>query len=242
MPSQELPEDFRRLLETVKGKRSRIVIQHILEHGYVTTEELESLYGYKHPPRAIRDVREQGIPLETFQTRDTDGKAIAAYRFPNPLPDVYGQLRGRKALSKALKQHLLEQDGARCMICAGSFEPSDLQIDHRTPYEIVGDAGNAADPLDFMLVCRSCNRAKSWSCEHCQNWLLDKNPEVCATCYWASPVDYQHIALIPMRRLDITWSGSEIEIYEELQRAALAAGQSVSEYMKTILELYLRNR
>jgi hypothetical protein len=49
-------------LKAVTNKRARIVIDHILEHGFITTEELETQYGYKHPPRAARDVRGQGIP------------------------------------------------------------------------------------------------------------------------------------------------------------------------------------
>jgi hypothetical protein len=43
------------------------VIDHILQYGFITTEDLENTYGYNHPPRAARDVREAGIPLETFK-------------------------------------------------------------------------------------------------------------------------------------------------------------------------------
>ena len=37
--------------------------------------------GYEHAPRAARDVRELGIPLETIRIKDSDGKSIAAYKF-----------------------------------------------------------------------------------------------------------------------------------------------------------------
>lgn len=57
MSESELPGDFLAFLATIQGKRSRVVIDHILKHGFITTEELETLYGYGHPPRAIRDVR-----------------------------------------------------------------------------------------------------------------------------------------------------------------------------------------
>jgi len=66
------------------GRRSRIVIEHILKHGYISTEDLSEEYGYGHPPRAARDVREQGIPLETFYVTGSDGRRIAAYRFGDP--------------------------------------------------------------------------------------------------------------------------------------------------------------
>ena len=47
----------------------------------ITTEDLEKEYGYNHPPRAARDVRETGIPLETFSVKSSSGKSIAAYKF-----------------------------------------------------------------------------------------------------------------------------------------------------------------
>lgn len=60
-------------LNAVTSKRPRTVIQHILKHGYITTEELENQYGYQHAPRAARDVRELGIPLVTYYVKSSDG-------------------------------------------------------------------------------------------------------------------------------------------------------------------------
>ncbi len=80
MTKPSLPRDFLELLKKIKGKRARIVVDHILEHGFITTEDLESRYGYKHPPRAVRDVRDQGVPLETFSVKNAEGRTIAAYR------------------------------------------------------------------------------------------------------------------------------------------------------------------
>jgi len=31
------------------------------------------------------------------------------------------------------------------------------------------------NPDDFMLLSGSANRAKSWFCEHCENWISIKN-------------------------------------------------------------------
>ena len=77
----KLTEAFIERLKTVKGKRALMVVNHIREHGYITSEELENTYGYDHPPRAVRDVREQGIPIETYRVKSSDGRSIAAYRF-----------------------------------------------------------------------------------------------------------------------------------------------------------------
>lgn len=53
-------------LNAITDKRPSIVIQHILKYGFITTEELKEKYGYEHPPRAARDVRERGVNLLTY--------------------------------------------------------------------------------------------------------------------------------------------------------------------------------
>ncbi len=59
MSKKNYPPEFLELLESVKATRPRTVIEHILENGQITTEELKDTYGYNHPPRAIRDVHFQ---------------------------------------------------------------------------------------------------------------------------------------------------------------------------------------
>jgi hypothetical protein len=141
---------------------------------------------------------------------------------------------GRRAFSKALREALLARDGSHCQLCGSRFPPQALQIDHRVPYEVGGDP-EVEDPIDFMLVCGSCNRAKSWSCEHCQNWLREKVAGTCQACYWASPVTYEHIALELSRRLSLEWHGTEINDYATLTEAARSRGVELSEYVKDVL-------
>jgi len=76
MPPKLPNKKTRQLLASITNKRARVVIQHILKRGFITTEALEKKYGYNHPPRAARDVREAGIPLETFRARSSDGRSI----------------------------------------------------------------------------------------------------------------------------------------------------------------------
>ena len=194
MSESELSSELLALLAAVQGKRARIVVDHILQHGFITTEELETAYGYKHPPRAIRDVREQGVPIETFAVKNTQGRSIAAYRFADQSQIQEGRIGGRKSFSKAFKKQLVKQHGSQCAICATPYEARYLQIDHRVPYGISGDSDQPNLP-DYMLICGSCNRAKSWSCEHCDNFQNIKNSDLCTRCYWASPLDYDPIAL-----------------------------------------------
>lgn len=242
MSEMRLPRAFVKRLKAVTKKRPRTVIDHILKHGFITTEELRTTYGYNHPPRAARDVREEGVPLETFRVRDSQGRMIGAYRFADPAKARFGRLRGRTVFPKSFKEELVDSLGSRCSVCGGYYENRYLQIDHRVPYEVSGDAGpDERDVRDYMLLCASCNRAKSWSCEHCINWLEERSPEVCTSCYWASPEAHKHIALNEIRRLDVLWSGNEIEVYEKLRKRAEQLQSSMPEYVKKVLKRHVRH-
>ncbi len=239
---QEWPEEFLDKLQSVTSKRARIVIDHILEHGYITTEELEKSYGYSYPPRAARDVREHGIPLETFRVRSSDGRSIAAYRFGIVADIRNGMLGGRKVFPKDLKENLCSKQEGKCAVCAGQFEQLYLQIDRRIPYEIAGDDDHLnRDIHDYLLLCAACNRAKSWSCEHCPNWRT-KSPKICAQCYWAYPQDYINIALREVRRTDILWGEGEIQIYNTLKESARKADFAVPDYVKQIVKEHFKDQ
>ena len=231
----DLPKWFLDSLKAVTAKRAKTVIDHILKHGHITTEELKNLYGYNHPPRAARDVREQGIPLETFRVSGSQGRSIAAYRFADPSTIRQSTLSGRKVFSKQFKESLLEHGGSICGICLTIYEARYLQVDHRVPYEVGGEGDQGLSPNDFQLICGSCNRAKSWSCEHCKNWTADKQAGVCRTCYWASPESYKHIALRAIRRLDVTWTGKETAEYDRLTQLAKKEGCPLPEFVKAVL-------
>lgn len=230
---KKYPKSFLDKLNSVTAKRPKTVIQHILEHGFVTTEELEQLYGYKHAPRAARDVRELGIPLEMYRVKSSDGRSIGAYRFGNPAlaENAVSKTAGRTALSKALKKALIEKFGSKCFIYLQPMDEKILQVDHRIPYEIGGEQ-NETDLDCFMLLSPSANRAKSWTCEHCPNWE-NKNAEFCMKCFWAHPENYSHIAGKEQRQLIITFTGDEIEDYNKL--IALVGVDKAEETIKEMI-------
>lgn len=207
--------EYREKLLAITAKRPATIIKHILEHGSITSEEIKSLYGYNHPPRAVRDVREQGIPIETFRIKDSEGRNIAAYRFGDPAKsgNAVSKKAGRTALSKALKKALIEQFGAKCFVYQEELDQALLQVDHRIPYEIGGEPG--AEVQHYMLLCPSANRAKSWSCEHCPNWDI-KDPSFCEDCFWAHPERYTHIAGNSERRIILTFTRDEVKDYNAL--------------------------
>jgi hypothetical protein len=240
MSHEQYPAEFVAYVRSVKDKRPKIVIEHILQHGFITTEELAQLYGYNHAPRAVRDVIENCIPIESFKATNAQGRTIAAYRFGDPAklrPWMFG---GRKALQKFKKE--LGKSGWHCGLCLAEFASNNLQVDHRVPYEVQGDVlADRDDLMGYMLLCRPCNRAKSWACEHCENWLSLRRSELCLTCFWAAPESYSHIVLQDNRRVDLIWMGQEVSEYDSLRQKALRIPQSMPDYIKELVRKHLRD-
>ncbi len=99
-----------RCVEGSNKKESKIVIDTILEKGYCSTEDLKNA-GYEHAPRAARDVRELGIPLETYKIKDSTGKSIAAYRFGD-----WEEAKRKNQLSKTSGRTQLTEKTKKCII------------------------------------------------------------------------------------------------------------------------------
>jgi hypothetical protein len=237
MASKKYSRAFLARFAAVKEKRPKTVIDHLLKHGSITTEQLRTIYKYADPRRAIQDVRDQGIPIVRSKVKGADGRSIGAYRLGDPSAIRRGFLGGRRAFSKAFKAALVKANGSRCQICFQEYEERYLQIDHRVPYEVAGDVEfDEHEIKPYMLVCGSCNRAKSWSCEHCENWAKGKSPKVCAGCYWACPESYKHVAMQDSRRLDLVWLGKEVAVPDELRQRAKIENQPVPEYVKRVLK------
>ena len=234
----EYPKEFLDLLQSVKAKRPQTVIKHILEHGFITSEELKNTYGYNHPPRAVRDVREYGIPIITYRVTGTDGRKIAAYKFGDPT-DIQNNLSkaaGRTVLSKALKQALIDKYGSKCFIYLETMDKEVLQVDHRIPYEIGGEH-DEKDIDYYMLLSPSANRAKSWTCEHCGNWQK-KDSSFCLRCFWAYPENYDHIAGKFEKIISLVFTDDEIDDYYKL--IELSGEKTAQEVIKKIIHEYLK--
>lgn len=234
-----MSEDYKDLLtkellekiSTVTALRPKTILEHLVKHGSITTEEITSLYGYEHAPRAIRDVREEGIPINTKRVL-VNNKRIAQYVFGDPSKIEHNKLGGRQVFSKVFKQNLLNMYGARCQITLEPYDPKYLQIDHRIPYEVGGEvSGDERSPEQFMLLCASAQRKKSWECEHCFNLLQNKDINTCQTCYWASPEKYSHVAGRYEKHIDLIFQEEEIAILERIEEAARLEGLTLKQYL-----------
>lgn len=216
-------------IAAVTNKRAKIVVDTIKKNGSISTEELKKI-GYDHPPRAARDVRELGIPLKTTFVTSSNGKRMGAYSFDTEAVEA-GKL-GRKTLPKKIRDRLIADAGSKCNLDEATHH---LQVDHRIPYEVAGET-LAHEKEPFQILCGSCNRQKSWECEHCQNWIDKKNVEVCRTCYWASSEKYTHVALRQERRIDIVWTGGEVRDFEAVSSRASKNNRSVADEVKSELK------
>ena len=235
-----LASDFRKLLDSVTNKRARFVIDTILEQGYCSTEDLKDA-GYEHAPRAARDVRELGIPLETFKVKDRSGKSIAAYRFGDweeaKKQNQLAKTGGRTQLSGKLKSALIDRYGSYCHLYGEVYPERLLQPDHRIPYEIGGDPDDMLDTDYFMLLSPSANRDKSWACEHCPNWQI-KDPAMCRSCYYAFPESYQHIAGEQERRISLVFKDAELPFFDNLSELAQKEKVTPQELAKKIIKKF----
>ncbi len=217
-----------------KSKRAIAVLKVLLDKGTISTDELQEM-GYNHPPRAVGDVRDAGIPIVTGSvTSEKTGRRMAIYSFGDPSQIQEGRIGGRSAFPKAFKAELIARYGSRDSITGAELDERVLQIDHRIPYRIAGDASLEEHRVqDYMLLDASSQRAKSWSCENCPN-MKARDPKVCRTCYWAYPEQYQHVATQQIRRTDIAWQGPDVGVHERLEAIARKGDKTVAELLKVL--------
>lgn len=227
--AKDFPEELLARINEVKNKRARLVLDTIVKNGSITTEQLKNL-GYDHPPRAARDVRELGFTLVTTMVTGAGGKRMAAYSLGTAIDSAKS---GRVQLAKRERDAVIATAGGKCQICGGLH---DLQVDHRVPYEVAGESLKG-QPDTYMVLDGTCNRRKSWTCEHCPNLKL-KKIAVCQDCYWANPEQHSHVAMEQIRRLDILFTGAEVEAFDSFRAARAKQGLNAQQAIKKlVLEL-----
>lgn len=228
-----------RILDIVEGLtgRARKVCDYIIENGYITTEVIEQELKYGHGPRAVRDVRESGIPIVTKQSKDSSGKRCARYEFGDPSQIIQGRHQGRTQFPKKFKETLYENQQGKCAITGVELDIRYLQVDHKIPYQIQGD-GDTMNLVedDYMLITGECQRQKSWSCEQCENFKSLLDADICRKCYWASPDNYEHTECRDLYKLYLVYENDEaVEIRDKLN------GMDAQSMKKYILDK-LRNQ
>lgn len=228
----ERPEFPRELLEriaAVTNKRARFVLDSIVKSGAVTTEEINAA-GYDHPPRAAQDAKDLGFRIKRVSVKHSNGRSIAAYVFDDA--ELEAGKEGRRLLPKKERDALIRAAGEKCQICGATHN---LQVDHRIPYEVAGES-QRGESAPYQILDGSCNRKKSWACEHCENWLNIKSLDICRSCYWAEPTAYSHVAMVQQRRADLVWIADEVKSFDRMKGVAEREKISVAELIKRALK------
>jgi len=225
-----------------KNRRAIAALKMMLNKGSVSTDELQAL-GYNHPPRAIGDVRDAGIPVITSAAvSGKTGRRMAIYSFGDPNDIRHGRVGGRSALPKSFKAKLLSRYGAIDCITGANLDERVLTIDHRIPYRISADAGlSDHDVESYMLLDASSQRSKSWSCERCPNMLGQRLESVCKKCFWAFPEQYEHIATEQIRRTDVVWQKKDVRVHDRLKALAEEDGTTISELLRRLARQRISN-
>ena len=58
--------------------------------------------------------------------------------------------------------------------------------------------------------------------------------EYLSDVFWAYPEEYQHVAMVAIRRADVVWTGDEVADYHRLAERAGEVGVSVAELLKQL--------
>jgi hypothetical protein len=59
-----------------------------------------------------------------------------------------------------------------------------------------------------------------------------KKITICNGCYWASPSDYQRVAMVEARRADIVWLDKDVKRFDPFRQASQKASESVQDGIK----------
>ena len=71
--------------------------------------------------------------------------------------------------------------------------------------------------------------------------MTTKDPATCLTCYWGNPLDYVHIALQQIRRVEVVWQTAEVKDYEKLLNLAQQGATPLPAYVKNALRRHIEN-
>lgn len=217
--------------------RARKVLEMLVHTGdEVTTSDMQAV-GLSDPASAVRDLNDKGIRMtkRMIRVRTENGvRSFASYWvLTAEEAGASDQLDGRVNIPVTFRRALYEAWGYRCAMCMTVFPSRQLQPDHRVPFRVAGDV-QVHDIADFMPLCGSHNRQKSFDCERCPNYVVG-DVDTCRSCYWASPESYTHVATVEQRQLDLTFRGDETDVFDALMEQADAAGLTVQDVVRQVL-------
>ena len=221
LASQSTPEFIETLLGAM-SRRARFVRDQILRHRHVTAWEVKK--HYSNETAAVNDLVQVGIPLRTTAVKAENGRSTTQYTFD---PQHFRHRRDTRGFVPHRSKVL---EGGQCALCPSSVQywKRTLQIDHRIPFSLVGNAEVERDGLAAVqALCPSHNTAKQHACKACE-MFRSRDSSQCRGCYWAYPDQYQHIAGQRERRLTVVAHDGQEPALQQLRSQAVGLGLSVA--------------
>ena len=228
--AKKLPTEFLKRIEAVTNKQARIVLDHIAKNGSITTEELKNI-GYEHPPRARMDALDLGFPIVTKRVKNSVGKSIGAYSFDLSRPLDDPSRMGRLALPKLEREAILDKAERKCQLCGAEH---DLQVDHRVPYQVAGEAlKDSKEP--YMVLCGSCNRKKSWPASTARTLWNQAGREVPIVLLGESREPHACRDIAYTSRGHLIWQGEETRSFDDFRSKCKNEGKSIEAGIKEMM-------
>lgn len=223
--------------------RGRKAIDALKENGIVTKYDLiRAGIAPSQTARAIRDLKDHGIPIQALSRIKTpeSSNPVVRYTFGDRR-DIHSEWQdGRRLVPKGMKEKLIRVYGARCAYCGEKLEPRKLQVDHRLPVKYFGELSQKEkrNPQNYLLLCPECNRKKAEAVDEgcAKTCYKTDDMSIIKSCYWYDPINYTHVCMKPVRKLEIKWDESDVDNYEALAKEAKKHGLSPQDLVKSMIE------
>jgi hypothetical protein len=131
--ASEISDELRARIEAVTNRRARMVLDHIVENGSITADDIQG-FGYREHRRAVQDCRDLGFPIKNARIKSPQGGTVGVWSLD--LDAAVGAGMGRRQFPKKFRELLVARAGSRCESCAAREAMRTLQADHRIPYAI----------------------------------------------------------------------------------------------------------
>lgn len=223
--------------------RGRKAIDALKQNGVVTKYDLiRAGIAPTQTARAIRDLKDHGIPIQALSRVKTpeSKNPVVRYTF-GERRDIHPEWQnGRRLVPAGMKGKLIRIYGSRCAYCGEKLEPRKLQVDHRLPVKYFGELNEKekGNPQNYLLLCPECNRKKAEAVDEgcAKTCYKTDDMSIIKSCYWYDPINYTHVCMKPVGKLEVKWNEDDIDEYKALMKTAKKRGISPQEVVKQLVK------
>lgn len=224
--------------------RAKAAADLLMEKGVITKYDFEETHvPVSQAPRAIRDLKDHGIPIETLRKISVPQAKTKVNRYTlGSIDNINTSMRyGRMYDPTGMKEKLAKLHGDVCVFCGKKLTAKDRELDHKLPVNIFGDLSpvERLNPDNYQLVCRGCNRLKREATSHGAFDDQREGMDIVKQNYWYDPVQYRKNRDDRLYAHNvIVWNTSkDIQAYKQISQYAKDSSKSFQEALKDIANL-----